>query len=191
MKTRSIYMLVGVFFFTPFVCIAQTNSKPTTQPLTNVASAPSTFQFNYKFILIVDFTKREKILNAQNLEPTLWDKALARMSSEIHAGNVVDTVYKQKNLMRITSTLTPTAAIGLLVGDKRYIRDSQSMLDKNGYKTYSYFEERGSDPRTTSLINYKLMNATYYVGPKIEKTELNENYGVTMLLELESFKKID
>jgi hypothetical protein len=29
------------------------------------------------------------------------------------------------------------------------------------------------------------------VGPKIEKTELNENYGVTMLLELESFKKID
>jgi hypothetical protein len=184
-------MLVGVFFFTPFVCIAQTNSKPTTQPLTNVASAPSTFQFNYKFILIVDYTKREKILKAQNLKPTLWDKALARMSSEIHAGNVVDTVYKQNNLMRITSTLTPTAAIGLLVGDKRYIRDSQSMLDQNGYKTYSYFEERGSNPRTTSLINYKLMNATYYVGPKIEKTELNENYGVTMLLELESFKKID
>jgi hypothetical protein len=171
MKTRSIYMLVGVFFFTPLVCTAQPKSKPPTQPVTSVASAASTVQFNYKFILIVDFKKREKILKAQNLELTLWDKALARMSSEIHAGNVVDIVYKKNNLMRITSTLTPTPAIGLLVGDKKYTRDSQSMLDKNGYKTYSYFEERGSDPRTTSLINYKQMNATYYVGPKIEKTE--------------------
>jgi hypothetical protein len=73
--------------------------------------------------------------------------------------------------MRINSTLTPTSAIGLLIGDKKYTRESQSTLDKTGYKTYSYFEERGSDPRTTSLINYKLMNATYYVGPTIEKTE--------------------
>lgn len=171
MQLKSILTLAGGFFIVHFVWAAQPPSKPTTQPLTNEAIAPSTVQFNYKFILIVDFKKREKILKAQNLEPTLWDKALARMSSQIHAGNVVDTVYKQKNLMRITSTLTPTAAIGLLVGDKRYIRDSQAMLDKNGYKTYSYFEERGSEPRTTSLINYKKMNATYYVGSKIENTE--------------------
>jgi hypothetical protein len=171
MQLKSILTLGGGFFIAPLVWAAQPPSKPPIQAATSVASAPSTVQFNYKFILIVDFKKREKILKAQNLEPTLWDKALARMSSEIHAGNVVDIVYKKNNLMRINSTLTPTSAIGLLIGDKKYTRESQSTLDKTGYKTYSYFEERGSDPRTTSLINYKLMNATYYVGPTIEKTE--------------------
>ena len=73
--------------------------------------------------------------------------------------------------MRITSSISPTTGIGLLIGDKKFIRESQAIWDKSSYKTYSYFEERGSEARTTSLINYKQMSAAYYVGNKLKKTE--------------------
>ena len=132
---------------------------------------PSLTQFNYKLTLIVDFKKREKILKANGEEPTVLDKAISKLSSEFQAGEVVDIVEKKQNQLKITSTMSPTSTVSLFIGDKKFRRESLSVLDKAGYKTYSYYEQRGDSPRSTSLVDYKKMSTSFYVGNKIDRSE--------------------
>ena len=133
--------------------------------------APSTMQFNYKMILKVDLKKRQQILKANGEEPTIFDKALTYMSGDIHAANVVDTVERKQGNLKITSVMSPTTVLSYAIGDKSYRRESLCELDKNGYRTYSYFEKRGDAIRATTLVDYKKMNADFFVGKKIERTE--------------------
>jgi hypothetical protein len=134
-------------------------------------ATPTTFQFNYKLTLTVDFKKREKILKANGGEPGMFDKALSKLSSEIHAADVVDVVEKNQNKLKITSTMSPTTMVSLFVGDKKFKRESLSVLEKSGYRTSSYFEERGDGQRSTGLIDYKKMAANFYIGRKLERSE--------------------
>lgn len=133
--------------------------------------ASSSYQFNYKMILKVDMKKREKILKANNEEPTIFDKALTYLNGDINAATVVDTVERKWGNLKITSVMSPTTVLSYAIGDKTYKRESLSELDKNGYRTYSYFEKRGEATRTTALVDYKKMNVDFFVGKKIERTE--------------------
>lgn len=134
-------------------------------------TATSTYQFNYRMILKVDLKKRQQILKANGEEPTIFDKALTYMSGDIHAANVVDTVERKQGNLKITSVMSPTTVLSYAIGDKSYRRESLCELDKNGFRTYSYFEKRGDAIRATTLIDYKKMNADFFVGKKIERTE--------------------
>jgi hypothetical protein len=61
--------------------------------------------------------------------------------------------------------------VSLFVGDKKFKRESLSVLEKSGYRTSSYFEERGDGQRSTGLIDYKKMAANFYIGRKLERSE--------------------
>jgi hypothetical protein len=62
-----------------------------------------TTQYTYKLSLLIDFKKREKILKANGEEPSAFDTALSKFSSAIHAADVVDTVERKANQLKITS----------------------------------------------------------------------------------------
>jgi hypothetical protein len=153
------------------ICIFIFISVPTFAKEEVKQQITSTLQFNYKMTLKVDLKKRQQILKANGEEPTIYDKAITYVSGDIHVANVVDTVDKKQGNLKITSVMTPTAVLSYAIGDKSYRRESLCELSKNGYRTYSYFEKRGDAIRTTTLIDYKKMNADFFTGKKIERTE--------------------
>ena len=130
-----------------------------------------TTQYTYKLSLLIDFKKREKILKANGEEPSVFDKALSKFSSAIHAADVVDTVERKANQLKITSVTSPVGALSVLVADKKYKRQSISAPENGAYRTTFYYEERGDGPRTTSVLDYKKQSAIFYTGSKVDSTE--------------------
>jgi hypothetical protein len=163
-KILPILFWVGLFYSAPLVAKDSGQDQISLQQLTQS-------QFTYKLTLTVDFKMREKILKANGEEPGMFDKALSKLSSEIHAADVVDVVEKNQNKLKITSIMSPTTMVSLFVGDKKFKRESLSVLEKSGYRTSSYFEERGDGQRSTGLIDYKKMAANFYIGRKLERSE--------------------
>ena len=130
-----------------------------------------TTQYTYKLSLLIDFKKREKILKASGEEPSVFDTALSKFSSAIHAADVVDTVERKANQLKITSITSPVGALSVLVADKKYKRQSISVPENGVYRTTFYYEERGDGPRTTSVLDYKKQSAIFYTGSKIDSNE--------------------
>jgi hypothetical protein len=128
-------------------------------------------QYSYKLSLLIDFKKREKILKANGEEPSAFDTALSKFSSAIHAADVVDTVERKANQLKITSVTSPVGVLSVLVADKKYKRQSISTLENGAYRTTFYYEERGDGPRTTSVLDYKKQSAVFYTGSKVDSTE--------------------
>jgi hypothetical protein len=130
-----------------------------------------TTQYTYKLSLIIDFKKREKILKTNGEEPSVFDKALSKFSSAIHAADVVDTVERKANQLKITSVTSPVGVLSVMVADKQYKRQSIGSPENGAYRTTFYYEERGDAPRTTSVLDYKKQSALFYTGSKLEGTE--------------------
>jgi len=130
-----------------------------------------TTQYTYKLSLLIDFKKREKILKASGEAPSAFDTALSKFSSAIHAADVVDTVERKANQLKITSVTSPVGVLSVLVADKKYKRQSISTPENSVYRTTFYYEERGDGPRTTSVLDYKKLNAIFYTGSKVDSTE--------------------
>jgi hypothetical protein len=130
-----------------------------------------TTQYTYKLSLLIDFKKREKILKANGEEPSVFDTALSKLSGAIHAADVVDTVERKANQIKITSVASPVGVLSVLVADKKYKRQSISVPEGGGYRTTFYYEERGDGPRTTSVLDYKKQSAIFYTGSKVDSTE--------------------
>jgi hypothetical protein len=128
-------------------------------------------QYSYKLSLLIDFKKREKILKANGEEPSAFDTALSKFSSAIHAADVVDTVERKANQLKITSVTSPVGVLSVLVADKKYKRQSISSPENGAYRTTFYYEERGDGPRTTSVLDYKKQSAIFYTGSKVDSTE--------------------
>ncbi len=136
------------------------------------AAAPlGTTQYTYKLSLLIDFKKREKILKANGEEPSVFDTALSKFSSAIHAADVVDTLERKANQLKITSVTSPVGALSVLVADKKYRRQSISVPENGAYRTTFYYEERGDGPRSTSVLDYKKQSAVFYTGSKVDSTE--------------------
>ena len=135
------------------------------------AAPLGTTQYIYKLSLIIDFKKREKILKASGEAPSAFDTALAKFSSAIHAADVVDTVERKANQLKITSVTSPVGVLSVLVADKKYKRQSISAPENSAYRTTFYYEERGDGPRTTSVVDYKKQSAIFYTGSKVDSTE--------------------
>ena len=130
-----------------------------------------TTQYTYKLSLIIDFKKREKILKANGEDPSVFDTAHSKFSSAIHAADVVDTVERKANQIKITSVTSPVGVLSVLVADKKYKRQSISAPENGAYRTTFYYEERGDGPRTTSVVDYKKQSAFFYTGSKMDSTE--------------------
>ena len=159
------FMLAAPLIF--FLHITAVAAKEEAVP----AATLGTTQYTYKLSLIIDFKKREKILKANGEEPSVFDKALAKFSSAIHAADVVDTVDRKANQMKITSVTSPVGVLSVLVADQKYKRQSISAPDNGAYRTTFYYEERGDAPRTTSVLDYKKQSAIFYTGSKVDSTE--------------------
>ena len=90
-----------------------------------------TTQYTYKRSLLIDFKKREKSRKANGEEPSVFDTAFSKFSSAIHAADVVDTVERKANQLKITSVTRPVGALSVLVADKKYKRQSFIVPENN------------------------------------------------------------
>jgi hypothetical protein len=158
-------LLAALFFLLLHLTVHAAKDEP------GPAAPLGTTQYSYKLSLIIDFKKREKILKASGEAPSAFDTALAKFSSAIHAADVVDTVERKANQLKITSVTSPVGVLSVLVADKKYKRQSISAPENSAYRTTFYYEERGDAPRTTSVLDYKKLNAIFYTGSKVDSTE--------------------
>lgn len=164
-RSRMKLMFAAILFMAMHLCgYAANDQVAQTGPL-------GITQYTYKLSLIIDFKKREKILKTNGEEPSVFDKALSKFSSAIHAADVVDTVERKANQLKITSVTSPVGVLSVLVADKQYKRQSIGSPENGVYRTTFYYEERGDAPRTTSVLDYKKQSALFYTGSKLEGTE--------------------
>lgn len=166
MKTWKWFVLLltiyGAIFYTA-LSYAQIPDKTPIKPLKS--------EFKYNLILKIDLKKRDKILKENGEAPTIYDKVLSFIKSDIHAANVTDIVENNGTTLKINSVISPTTVLSYALGDKTFRRESFSTQSKSGFSSISYAEKRGDSPRTTAKTDYKTTKVSFYDGTKLKNTE--------------------
>lgn len=172
-KWIAILLIIYVALFYAAFLYAKT---PDAKPIKTLKT-----EYKYKLILKIDFKKRDKILKDNGEPPTIYDKALSFIKSDIHAANVIDIVENNGTTMKLSSVISPTTILSYALGDKTLRRDSLSTQNKSGFISTSYAEKRGNSPRTTAKTNYLAAKVSFYDGTQLKNVESIKHESFDML----------